>query len=234
MKQKLQGLIAGALIGATITGGTVIAKNGNEMIEALYNNIKIYVDGVKIEPKDANGNSVEPFIYNGTTYLPVRAVGEAIGKQVSWDGSTQSVYIGQKPGGNEYLTAISPAYQTGGNAYKEYSSYKSGGTESFSMAGIKYTDGMTFNADINVINDVSWAIYNLNSSYKTLAFTVGHVDNTYNGDSTVMQIFYDGKLEKEVELSPDMYPEKVSLNVNGVNQLKIQVLSSGSDNPCMV
>lgn len=33
-----------------------------------------FVIGVKIEPKDATGETVEPFIYNGTTYLPVRAI----------------------------------------------------------------------------------------------------------------------------------------------------------------
>lgn len=95
MIKRLQGLVVGLLVGATITGGFVFAKSGSETIEAFYNDIKIYVDGVKIEPKDADGKGVEPFIYNGTTYLPVRAVGEAIGKKVTWDGTTQSVYLGE-------------------------------------------------------------------------------------------------------------------------------------------
>jgi hypothetical protein len=34
------------------------------------------IDGVTITPKDVTGNVVDPFIYNGTTYLPVRAVGK--------------------------------------------------------------------------------------------------------------------------------------------------------------
>jgi hypothetical protein len=54
-------------------------------ISATYNNIKLYVDGTLITPKDAAGNVVNPFIYNGTTYLPVRAVGSALGKTVGWD-----------------------------------------------------------------------------------------------------------------------------------------------------
>ncbi|MDR0294671.1 MAG: copper amine oxidase N-terminal domain-containing protein, partial [Prevotellaceae bacterium] len=59
-------------------------------IEVSYNNIQLIIDGTKITPKDVNGNIVEPFIYNGTTYLPVRAVGEALGKTVDWDGATQT------------------------------------------------------------------------------------------------------------------------------------------------
>ena len=62
-----------------------------------YDNIKLVIDGATITPKDANGSTVEPFIYNGTTYLPVRAVGNALGKQVSWDGKTKTVYLGDAP-----------------------------------------------------------------------------------------------------------------------------------------
>jgi uncharacterized secreted protein with C-terminal beta-propeller domain len=66
-----------------------LAGAGEENHRCLYR-VNIYVDDVKLEPKDANGNPVEACVYNGTTYLPVRAVGEAYGKVVQWDGSTQS------------------------------------------------------------------------------------------------------------------------------------------------
>ncbi len=46
-------------------------------------------------PKDANGNVVEPFTMNGTTYLPVRAISNALEKDVEWDGEAFSVYIGK-------------------------------------------------------------------------------------------------------------------------------------------
>ena len=96
MKKRLQGLVAGILIGAVITSSGVFAKQLSEWAEVFYNNIKIFIDGAEIVPKDANGNLVEPFIMNGTTYLPVRAVSEAFGKDVEWDGASQTVYIGKK------------------------------------------------------------------------------------------------------------------------------------------
>lgn len=98
MKKQLKGYFLGFLSAVVLTSGVTYAARTTKTIEAFYNNIKIYVDGIKVEPKDAVGNTVEPFIYNGTTYLPVRAVGEAIGKTVTWDGTTQSVYLGEKPG----------------------------------------------------------------------------------------------------------------------------------------
>jgi len=35
---------------------------------------------------------IEPFIYNGTTYMPVRGTAKLAGMDVEWDGSTKSVY----------------------------------------------------------------------------------------------------------------------------------------------
>ena len=58
-----------------------------------YDNIKIQIDGQQITPKDPNGKTVEPFIINGTTYLPVRAVADAVGYGVSWDGKTNTVKL---------------------------------------------------------------------------------------------------------------------------------------------
>jgi hypothetical protein len=70
---------------------------GTKALSVTYNDIAIYVNDVKISPKDAGGNAVEPFIADGTTYLPVRAVAEALGLTVSWDGSTKSIYVGEQP-----------------------------------------------------------------------------------------------------------------------------------------
>lgn len=122
------------------------------------------------------------------------------------------------------------AYESGGNDYTEFSS-KESGAESFSMGGVKYMDGMTFSADINIFDDVSWAIYNLGGSYTALEFTACHVDGTDLGEDTVMQVFCDGELREEIPLSPDMMPVDVSLDLTGVNQLKLQVPSSGAAGP---
>ncbi len=62
---------------------------------ANYVGVQLVVHGTTVTPKDANGNIVEPFIVDGTTYLPVRAVAEALGEEVSWDGATKTVYIGE-------------------------------------------------------------------------------------------------------------------------------------------
>lgn len=95
MKERRKGFIAGVLASTIIMGlvGTAAATVGSQMLTADYNNIKISVNGSTITPTDANGNAVEPFAINGTTYLPVRAVSNALGISVSWNGNTNSVLL---------------------------------------------------------------------------------------------------------------------------------------------
>ncbi len=95
MKKEIKCFVAG-VITTVLVSSAVYASPVGKNITAFYNGIKIYVDGDKITPKDGNGKIVEPFIYDGTTYLPVRAVSEALDKQVSWDEKSNSVYIGQR------------------------------------------------------------------------------------------------------------------------------------------
>lgn len=129
------------------------------------------------------------------------------------------------------MVDIVPAYQSGGNTYTEYTSAKSGASEYFTMGGVKYTNGMTFNADINIFDDVSWAVYNLDKKYSSLEFMLGHVDGSDLGSETFLEIYYDGELKEEISVTPDMLPKSVSLDLDGVSQLKMQVRSSGNNGP---
>jgi hypothetical protein len=98
-RDKLKGFTAGFIVAALLFGAaaTVFASVGTYPLMASFASIRIFVDNRPIDPRDANGTSVEPFIVNGTTYLPVRAVAEALGMEVGWDNATKSVYIGTIP-----------------------------------------------------------------------------------------------------------------------------------------
>ena len=104
MKKRLQGLVAGVLIGVMLTMGVAYAANTTTLYDVMTSGIRIVLDGEELEPKDVNGNRVEPFIYNGTTYLPVRAIATALGKAVYWDGPEFTVYLGDMDGDLEYPT----------------------------------------------------------------------------------------------------------------------------------
>ena len=211
MKKRLLGLIAGVLIGATITGGAVFATTGTKTIEVLYNNIKVYKDNVLCELKDANGTIIEPFIYNGTTYMPVRGTANLAGMDVEWDGSTKSVYLWDKlPMEGTYLLDVCPPYATSGN----YEAYLQSEGKYFSMGGTKYSNGF------KLCDCEDYALFNLNSKFSTINFTIGHVDDSGMQDTSVSFIV-DGKVIKEVYVGMEDLPKTVSIPVNYGLQLKI-------------
>lgn len=104
MKKTLKGYFLGFLSAAVLASGVTYAANTTTLYDVIANGVKIVVDGQKINPTDANGKTVEPIIYNGTTYLPVRAVANAFGKAVYWDGPNYTVYLGDMSGKLEYPT----------------------------------------------------------------------------------------------------------------------------------
>ncbi len=95
----------------TLTSGAAKAANygessgnvGTALYTLVYRGIKIILDGALITPRDASGNVVEPFIIDGTTYLPVRALSNALGFDVGWDNATSTVSIssGASSGGGQ-------------------------------------------------------------------------------------------------------------------------------------
>lgn len=214
MKNTLKGYLIGVLSTILLIGSVAYAASNTKTIEALYNNIKIYVDGVKIDPKDANGNTVEPFIYNGTTYLPVRAVGEAIGKTVTWDGATQSVYLGEKPGEVQYLIDVCPPYKYSQSYY--HSEYRSSLGESFEMTGKRYTNGFTHGGNGTIY-------FSLDSKYQSLNFDVGMFEGNY--EATIAFIV-DEKTVKTVDLTYEDLAKNISVPLNNGLQLKIVITSN--------
>jgi hypothetical protein len=108
MKQRIQGMVIGIIAAFIFTSAAAPALAGatTRQLNAWFNNIKIVVDGELIVPKDSEGRVIEPFIIDGTAYLPVRAVGEALGKSVDWDGATNTVFLG---GADKPATAV-PVY----------------------------------------------------------------------------------------------------------------------------
>ncbi len=246
MKKRLQGLIAGILIGAMLTSGVVFAKQISETAELFYNNIKIYIDGGEIVPKDANGNVVEPFTMDGTTYLPVRAISNALGKDVEWDGATQSVYIGKKDQTkpDNYLDRIQ--YNDFVKANQHNSLYRLNGTITDYLNNT-YTNGMLFQTHTTTVVDTPRYIdgdkdeaqikidYPLNSLYKKLLGKIVlpksidsagvDISNEYNqGNHEVCIMFYgDGKLIKKIRAVTPTMPFDFNIDITGVNLLTIKV-----------
>lgn len=171
----------------------------------VFTGVTIYVDGVEMKPTDANGNPVETFVYNGTTYVPLRAVSQSLGENVQYDGATQSVYIGDDPRMTNYLVEVCPPYDK--NGYYE---------KAFSMDGVSYpANGFYFG-----YSEKDYALYNLNGKYSYLTITMGHRDGHSKYESGI--VFYvDGKMVQNITLEKECLAREVTIPLNGALQLKI-------------
>ena len=89
MKRYKQ-LVIGYLLGAvTFTAIPSMAKSVKQL-QASYDDIKIKINGQQIK------TDKEPFVIEGSTYVPVRFVAENLNKEVKWDGKTSTIEINDK------------------------------------------------------------------------------------------------------------------------------------------
>ena len=216
MKKRLQGLIAGVVIGIALAGITTSAANTTTLYDVIANGIKIIVDGQTLNPTDANGNKVEPIIYNGTTYLPVRAVANALGKAVYWDGPNYTVYLGEMDGKLEYPSA----YLTENNIGDKFvSASQRNLTDNY---GNTYSEGLYFSSSWSGSGGI--AEYLTNMEYSRLKGTL-YVPNGMTHDSDrQMKVVADDKV---IYTSPTMNktsrPVNFDINIRGYNHIKIYI-----------
>jgi|LSQX01.2.fsa_nt_gb foldase protein PrsA len=87
MRKEHKTFILGFLSAIILTGTTIFANNATQIIEVLFNSVDIVVEGEDIK--------LDNIVYEGTTYVPLRAIFEEIvGKKVTWDAETSTVIIG--------------------------------------------------------------------------------------------------------------------------------------------
>lgn len=213
MKKRLQGIVIGVMIGVLCTSGVAYAKSVTKQIEVSYSGINVYKDNELCELKDASGNTIEPFIYNGSTYMPLRAVAELAGMDVTWEGNTQSAYLWDEVSqGEVYLMDVCSPYETG--------SFDDG---KFYMAGEKYSNGF-----FTWFYDYGHAYFNLDGKYSELRCVVGHVDGYGDREKTV-SFYVDGQKVKEVDVLAGQMPQSVTVTLNYGSQLQIKTDVGGQD-----
>ena len=85
MKNKIKYFISGSLTSVLVLSMIITSFAAYEKTTISVDPINIQVNGEIFQPKDANGNDVPVFAYNGTTYAPLRALAEAYGLTVGYD-----------------------------------------------------------------------------------------------------------------------------------------------------
>lgn len=214
--------LAGVLVTLLVVGMIPSALAAAGKTVTIWPGINVYIDDQKLDAKDVNGKPVEIFTYNGTTYLPVRAIAEALGKNVQWDGKTQSVYIGQHGASSTptvWLTQM------------DYFA----GTENVKTAD-KDQDN-TGATHYNCFTESFDRTYVLNGQYSRLSGVLyqryeHRSENTYGPNSNCLEIYGDGELlySKTFEGGETgITPIPFDVDVSGVLRLQVKLKSQYRD-----
>lgn len=198
-KSVCLGFVSGVLVMGSIPA---IAKTMEQTIKVAYKNIRVFVDG-----QEVNTAGSEPFIYNGTTYLPIRKVGEAFGKAATWNGNTNTVYLGSQPGNESCIFDIMQPYASDDH-YRQYY-----GNDSFDYAGSERKNGFTLGDNYGFLGHAdAFVTFNLDGKYNGL---------TFECQSPVgVEVYLDDVTYQEIKT--DDSPVKISIPLNGVLQVKLK------------
>ena len=72
---------------------TSYAANTYRKTITVTSGVNVEFNNEAIDMTDANGKAVEAFIYNGTTYVPIRAVSNAFCADIGYDRNTQTISV---------------------------------------------------------------------------------------------------------------------------------------------
>lgn len=211
---------------SAVAFGASVTKN----ISVMMGGIKLFVDDEQFIPKDANGNVVQPIVYNGTTYLPARAVSEALGKAVHWDNATKSVYIG------EHDSSVPDKLLKDLNVYSSQYLKKEGEDPyplklSQSNKVVKAADGNTYVEGYHFTGEAPYWCTGFNHSFlldgKYSKFTGSYLlSDKAKGISKpfTFAILGDGEVIYEAEgLTGGFAPKSVDVDTTGVQVLTLQI-----------
>ncbi len=104
MKKKAFSTLCVAAIAAVSMCVGAFAAGGLQQIKAYINrDITIKLDGQVKTMADEQGARVYPISYDGTTYVPIRAVSSMLGIDVAWDQASYSVLLGKTGTAKDFI-----------------------------------------------------------------------------------------------------------------------------------
>lgn len=220
MKDKVKGLLAGLLIGTAISG-TVAYAAGGSMIEVFYTVKDIKINSV------SKVSSEKPFTYNGTTFVPLRFVSEALGEDVKWDSKTQTIWVGK----TEDAAAVYPGdkitpmnYQAGYSFDTWYDIQFHSDHPLKDNVGNEYSNFIKIGQDWN-ISEKTILEFPLNGQFKKFVSKVGLTDEYKSTTDTIkVTILLDGTEAYTKNIVAGDFPSDINLNIEHANKITLEMI----------
>lgn len=213
--KRLKDVTVGIILGGVLFSGASYAASATN-ISVNFLPLKYFFDGVE---KKASSDQ-KGFIYNGTTYVPLRFVAESLGKEVGYDAPTTSIYVGtQKEGTITYLEEMKTLSTS--SAAQQISTFETNTGEKF-VHGLS-TGTWAQPADHPILNE-----YSLNGQYKRFEAFIApekyYKNRSIEESIGSVKIYADEKLvyTSGAIASNLAKPIKIDLDLTGVVKFKIE------------
>ena len=205
-KQKVLKTTACVLaLAASMGVGAVAGANNKEIAALLCYDVKLKYNMEEQILKDANGKRVYPLNYEGSTYLPVRAVGELLGVNVGWDDATRSVLLGRTGEIYDFLEILTPVICKG-----EYKKKADG--KPLTLGNKTYDNYLKYYTYKGSSNCVS---YDLEGKFETVTLHI------YCERNNSFDIVGDNEeLLYTVDIVGGSIPKEIKVDVHGTSQFK--------------
>lgn len=202
-------LLCGIAIGAGASGAL------QEIKAYLDPSITIKLEGEAQTFLDAKGNRVYPITYQGSTYLPVRAVAGLAGFEVNWDQATRTVDLGESKGVD--LIDTYKAYQLDDTVWSWAKQVQTADGQNEDISGVSCSHWLSFGTYPSGAGDAA-ASFNLLGKHDTLTFSYFS-----SIDVTLTVLGDNGSVLGEYNIKGGAVAQTVTVPLLKTNELKFQV-----------
>ena len=218
-RERLKGFITGIIVATIITSAGFAASNG-KMIEVFYGTIK----DIKInQVSKMSTGDLAPFVYKGSTFVPLRYISDNLGLPVKWDNQTKVIHIGEMPGENETYIGDGIDYMN----YQEGMDWNYFAYNYNSEKPMKDNIGNEYsNYCILRVGTRSWNYleFPTNGQYKRFKANLALTDEYKNTKGTLkFEIFADDKLVYEKTMQAGEMPENIDVAINSAIKVKFKL-----------
>ena len=218
----IKGYVAGILT-MLLFSGTVLMANP-ETRQLLFG-VRVSVDGAVIDFED----DMRPFIIEGRTFLPVRAIADIAGLGVDFDAATNTVLLTSGGTVVQPTPAPTPAPATPRPVafFENYAHFQHGGHSpnfgTVHMLGNAYANSLRSGGVNSGGFREGWRDYNLSGNRTTLTGTIGRADSGGTQTGTVVFIGDGVQIASFTIAANDIFPRNIEVDVTGVRVLRIQI-----------
>lgn len=212
MKKKIAKTAACVLaLSAAMGIGAFAGANNKEIAALLCYDVKLKYNMEEQMLVDANGKRIYPINYEGSTYLPVRAISNMLGVNVAWDDTTRSVLLGRTGEVYDFLETFKPVRVGYISRY-----YQKGDNQPLTLGNKTYNSYVKWNH--NYYKPDEYCIsYDLEGKYDTLTF---HAYCDYNTSFDI--IGDDEQLLYTVDIVGGSIPKEIKVDIHGTSQFKLR------------